>query len=84
MKSFKEFLTEQSIQTEAVVYDEYITRKRDKFFIDREDIDSGDELVKPGDKITFKRANKKYKAVVSSKTHGRDDDVYELKDVMEV
>ena len=51
------------------------------WMVDREDIDTGKTLVKPGQTITFKHGGKKYKGRVSSHAVGRDDDCYELSSV---
>lgn len=56
----------------------YIAKNKGKFFVDREDLDSGDEVVAPGDKIKFSHKGTSYKGVVSDRSSGRDDDVYEV------
>jgi len=58
---------------------DFVAKTGKYFYVDREDIDTGVEIAKPGDTIKFKWHKKKYKAKVTGKSHGRDDDVYKLK-----
>ena len=72
-QTFKEFLMEaQKDMTGNVVEDDGV------FFVDREDVDTGKEIITPGEEISFTHKGKKMYAIVSDRASGRDDDVYEL------
>ena len=57
---------------------EYVVLYRGHFWCDREDIETGDDIVSPGDKVFFTYKGKKYNAEVTDIARGRDDDVYGL------
>lgn len=56
----------------------YISKEKGEFFVDREDLDTGLRLVKPGDQIQFIYRKKSYQALVTDDARGRDDDIYRL------
>jgi len=56
----------------------YVVKDGNKFFVDRVDIDTGEEIVTPGEEISFTHDGKKMYAVVTDRALGRDNDVYEL------
>jgi len=57
---------------------EYIVKEGKKFYVDREDIDTGEIVTAPYNIVYFIHKGKKYKAVVTTETAGRDDDIYLL------
>ncbi len=61
----------------------YVVKDTGNFYVDSYDVDTGNTLVNPGDKIKFTYRGKLYKATVTDEAEGRDDDVY-LLDVDEV
>jgi hypothetical protein len=61
-----------------VVDSGYITKARNGFLIDRENLDTGEEIVSPGDRIQFMFQKRKYEALVTNQSFGRDEDVFLL------
>lgn len=57
---------------------DYIVKDKGSFFIDREDIDTGDAIAEPGQVITFKYKGKTYSGTVDDKGQGRDDDTFKV------
>lgn len=57
----------------------YVVRRGKKFYIDRED--EGKVITTPGQTVSFTHKGKTMQAVVSKRSSGRDDEVYEL-DIM--
>lgn len=57
---------------------DYIVKDGNKWYIAREDEDNDEDLVHPGDIISFTYEGKSYKAKVSIKAVGRDDDNYRI------
>lgn len=70
-----EFLIENKDFTDRVV------KNGNKFYVDREDVDTGKTITKPGQRIAFTHNNKQYTGTVSSEARGRDDDVYKVSTV---
>lgn len=59
----------------------FVAKDGKHYFIDREDIDSGKAVAKPGDTVMFNHDGNGLTAVVSDDARGRDDDVFRLIDV---
>ena len=56
----------------------FVSKQGNKFYIDREDVNTGQLLAQPGDIISFTNKKYIYNAEVTSITYGRDNDVYLL------
>lgn len=59
-------------------FSDNVVYSKGSFYIDRQDINSGKRLVKPGDTVSFTSNGKSYSMIVSGTTVGRNDDMYEL------
>lgn len=57
---------------------DYVVKDGRYFYVDREDMETGETLVQPEDTITFTYKGKKYTAEVEEDEEGRDEDVYRL------
>jgi hypothetical protein len=55
-----------------------VTNQGGSFWVDRENAETGKELVKPGDTITFVHKGKKRTGRVTDDAKGRDDDMYRV------
>lgn len=55
-------------------YSEYIVFDNNTFFIGRTDLETGKEIVEPGQEIEFEYEGKKHKATVTNQEVGRDGD----------
>lgn len=58
----------------------YVTKDGTSWYVDREDLDTGKTICKSTDNVIFTKNGKKYTAVVGSQ-HGRDGDVFLLRNV---
>lgn len=66
---------EEYSENVKIDYSEYITKDSSgALYIDTEDLETGEKIAKPGDKIHFTYGNKDYSAIVTDKAAGRDDD----------
>lgn len=82
--NYREFLTEnrltplskllkEDVKTISNI-DGLVIKEKGRYWIDREDVSTGEQLVAPGDIIAFKGA----KWRVTDTTSGRDNDIYRL------
>lgn len=71
MKKFREFISEGD-------HTGHVAKRGKHFYVDRENIDTGKEISKPGQKIKFSHKGKTYSGTVSDQAHGRDDDIYKV------
>ena len=58
--------------------DDFVVQDGDSFYIDAEDIDTGEAIVKPGDEVTFTHDGNEYTGIVTDEAEGRDDDVLKI------
>ena len=56
----------------------YIVHNKGKFHVDREDVNTGHQVTKPGDKIKFKHKGEWHEGEVSHNASGRDNDTHEV------
>jgi len=61
-----------------VDYKRHIVKSKGEFYIDREDMETGKPIAKPGDTISFKYKGQSFVGQVSDDSYGRDDDVYRI------
>lgn len=53
----------------------YVVRHKGQYYVDRFDLEGEEELVKPGDKISFTINKKFVTGYVLNKSFGRDEDM---------
>ena len=59
--------------------DRVVTDDKGVFWVDREDVKTGKQLVKSGDEVLFTHEGQKYHGKVTSRAKGRDDDVLQVR-----
>ena len=62
--------------------DDYVVKDGDDYFIDAEDIDTGEAIAEPGQEVTFTQDGVEYTGTVSDEAEGRDDDVLKIDNVL--
>jgi hypothetical protein len=57
---------------------DYVAKSGNKFLVDREDTETGNDVVTVGETVMFVYKMKEHRGIVSDRARGRDDDVLEI------
>ena len=75
-------LAKVGMKSKAKNVDDFVAKDGDDYFIDAEDMDTGEAVAEPGEEVTFTQDGVEYTGTVSDEAEGRDDGVLKLDNVL--